>query len=98
MPETDSLKHPQQFYKNKVLFSIPSTCLISDYTHRPHNTKGIKMTVHGISENSIVHLREKNGEWLVVQIIRNDDITYQLRNTDTAEEVNITLQDIISST
>ncbi|WP_187469051.1 hypothetical protein [Escherichia coli] len=52
------------------------------------------MTVHGISENSTVHLREKNGEWLLVQIIRNDDITYQLRNTDTGEEINATLQDI----
>ncbi|ELT2929021.1 hypothetical protein R7718_005040 [Escherichia coli] len=54
------------------------------------------MTVHGISENSTVHLREKNGEWLVMQIIGNEDITYQLRNTDTDEEVIATLQDIIS--
>ncbi len=23
MPEADSLKHPQQFYKNKLLLSIP---------------------------------------------------------------------------
>ena len=54
------------------------------------------MAVHGIQENSIVNLREKDGEWLVVQIIKSDDLTYQLRNTDTNEEVNVTLQDIIS--
>lgn len=54
------------------------------------------MTVHGIQENSIVNLREKDGEWLVVQIIKSDDLTYQLRNTDTNEEVDVTLQDIIS--
>ncbi|HFP9534461.1 TPA: hypothetical protein ACHOQP_005691, partial [Escherichia coli] len=62
-----------------------------------HTTlKGIKMTVHGIQEGSIVNLREKDGEWLVVQTIKNDDLTYQLRNTDTNEEVNVALQDIIS--
>ncbi|EED0554189.1 hypothetical protein E9H87_004951 [Escherichia coli] len=54
------------------------------------------MTVHGIQEGSIVNLREKDGEWLVVQTIKNDDLTYQLRNTDTSEEVNVALQDIIS--
>ncbi|WP_270658895.1 hypothetical protein, partial [Escherichia coli] len=82
--------------KTNYYFLSSFTCLISDYTAPPHNTKGIKMTVHGISENSTVHLREKNGEWLVVRIIRNDDITYQLRNIDTDEEVIVTLQDIIS--
>ncbi len=55
------------------------------------------MTVYGISENSIVHLREKNGEWLVLHIIKNGDITYHLKNTDTDtdKEMNVTLQDII---
>lgn len=53
------------------------------------------MTVYGISENSIVHIREKNGEWLVLHIIKNGDITYHLKNTDTDKEMNVTLQDII---
>ncbi|WP_204370333.1 hypothetical protein [Escherichia coli] len=53
------------------------------------------MAVYGISENSIVHLREKNGEWLVLHIIKNGGITYHLKNTDTDKEMNVTLQDII---
>ncbi|GDP44614.1 hypothetical protein BvCmsOUNP037_00460 [Escherichia coli] len=51
------------------------------------------MTVHGISTGSIVHLREKDGEWLVVHIL-NDDIVYVLKNADSGEEIKVTLQDI----
>lgn len=52
-----------------------------------------EMTVHGISTGSIVHLREKDGEWLVVHIL-NDDIVYVLKNADSGEEIKVTLQDI----
>ncbi|WP_157945699.1 hypothetical protein [Escherichia sp. MOD1-EC5350] len=87
-----------QLNRNKLLLFISLfICLIPSYTHCSHNTKGIEMTVYGISENSIVHLREKNGEWLVLHIIKNGDITYHLKktDTDTDKEMNVTLQDII---
>ncbi|HAP0139838.1 TPA: hypothetical protein IRQ32_003918 [Escherichia coli] len=94
MPEADSLKHPRQFYRNKLLFSIsPFTCLISGYTHLSHNTKGTNMTVHGISTDSIVNLREKDGKWHVVNIL-NDGVIFVLKNADTGEEIKASLQDI----
>lgn len=51
------------------------------------------MTVHGISTDSIVNLREKDGKWHVVNIL-NDGVIFVLKNADTGEEIKASLQDI----